>query len=80
MASITLSTKGRITIPKKIRDCLELRPGTQLDFSINCDGKIVIRRVKPRTEESNSRFEAVRGKADVMWRTKELMTLLHSEG
>lgn len=37
----TLSPKGQITIPKEVREALELQPGDQLLYSV-MDGEIVI--------------------------------------
>lgn len=36
----TLTSKGRITVPKAIRDRLHLRPGDQVEFSVREDGRI----------------------------------------
>jgi len=37
----TLSPKGQVTIPKEMREALNLRPGDQLIYSV-IDGEIVI--------------------------------------
>lgn len=37
----TLSSKGQVTIPKEMRDALNLQPGDQLVYSL-VDGEIVI--------------------------------------
>jgi len=37
----TLSSKGQVTIPKEMREALNLRPGDQLIYSV-IDGEIVI--------------------------------------
>ena len=73
--STTLSVKGQITIPKQIRDALGLKPGMLVDFVVNQDGEVVMR----KAEVFSDRFEAVRGKADVMWRSKDLIALLRGE-
>ena len=77
----TLTIKGQVTIPKQIRDSLGLTPGTAIDFAVNRDGEVVLH--KARTAHSAKapkapadRFEAARGKADVKWRTQDLMALL----
>ena len=41
---VTISTKGQVTIPKKIRDRLGLRPGTQLEFTAE-GGRLIGRKV-----------------------------------
>lgn len=42
----TVSEKGQITIPKRLRDRLGLRPGTVLDFE-EADGRLIARRLVP---------------------------------
>ena len=37
-----LTTKGQITLPKKIRDHLHVKPGDQLDFSVDKDGVVSV--------------------------------------
>jgi AbrB family looped-hinge helix DNA binding protein len=72
----TLTVKGQVTIPKQIRDSLDLQPGTQLEFTVNGDGEVVLQRADKTRQRKPDRFEAARGKADVKWRTRELMALL----
>jgi antitoxin PrlF len=75
----TLSVKGQVTIPKQIRDALGLKPGMPVDFAVNSDGEVVIHRADKAQQGMTDRFEAVRGRAEVKWRTEDLMTLLRSE-
>ena len=42
----TVSEKGQITIPKRLRDRLGLRPGTVIDFE-ESSGKLVGRKLVP---------------------------------
>lgn len=76
----TLTSKGQVTIPKQIRDALSMTPGCSVDFAVTADGEVVIRKVGARPSRKPDRFEAARGKADVKWRTDDLMALLRSEG
>jgi len=75
----TLTSKGQVTIPKQIRDALNLAPGASVEFAVNRDGEVVIHRVGAKPSRKRDRFEAARGKADVKWRTDDLMTLLRGE-
>jgi antitoxin PrlF len=77
-----LTSKGQVTIPKHIRDALHLQPGTAVEFSVNALGEVVIHPSRPprgKRRAAPDRFEAVRGKADVKWRTDDLMKLLRAE-
>lgn len=42
MTSATLTTKGQVTIPKKIRDYLKLDAGSKVDFVIDFDGQVKV--------------------------------------
>ena len=74
----TLTSKGQVTIPKPIRDALHLQPGTAVEFSVNAGGEVVLQPSRPARKAGprKDRFDAVRGRADVRWRTDELMKLL----
>ncbi|NWG76216.1 MAG: type II toxin-antitoxin system PrlF family antitoxin [Rubrivivax sp.] len=75
----TLTRKGQVTIPKQIRYALALTPDSSVDFAVNKEGDVVIHKVGARPSRKPDRFEAARGKADVKWRTDELMALLRGE-
>jgi AbrB family looped-hinge helix DNA binding protein len=75
----TLTSKGQVTIPKQIRDALGLAPGSAVDFGVDREGEIVIRKAGARIRRKPDRFEAARGKADIKWRTDDLMALLRGE-
>lgn len=36
----TLTSKGQVTVPKAIRDALNLRPGDKLDFIMSQNGEL----------------------------------------
>lgn len=75
----TMTSKGQVTIPKPIRDALGLTPGSEVFFDLSPDGAVLVRGETP-PKAATDRFEAVRGKADIRWRTDELMRLLRGEG
>lgn len=78
----TLTSKGQVTIPKRIRDELHLLPGVTVQFSVNPAGELVLHRpavAKGSRRRQPDRFDAVRGRADVRWRTDDLMKLLRSD-
>lgn len=76
----TMTVKGQVTIPKNVREALRLTPGDGVEFAVNGVGEVVIHKASTRTEgrttRKRDRFEAARGKAQVKWRTDELMALL----
>jgi antitoxin PrlF len=77
-----LTSKGQVTIPKHIRDALQLLPGTAVEFSVNAAGEVVLhpaRAIKGRRGPVKDRFDAVRGRAEIRWNTDDLMKLLRSE-
>lgn len=72
----TLTIKGQVTIPKQIREALDLSPGSSVEFDINQAGEVVLHKAGHLRNPAQDRFAAARGKADVKWRTDELMALL----
>jgi antitoxin PrlF len=72
----SINGKGQVIIPKQIRDALHLLPGTAVDFALNAEGHVVIHKVGARGNPKPDRFELARGKADIKWRTDDLMALL----
>ena len=85
----TLTVKGQVTIPKRIRDALKLAPGSRVEFDVNPAGQVVIQktvragrgRLRSAVTQNGdpSRFERMLGRATVKWRTDELMALLRGE-
>lgn len=73
----TMTVKGQVTIPKRVREALRLAPGDGVAFDVNRDGEVVVHKAGARAAgRKRDRFEAARGKAQVKWRTDELMALL----
>ncbi len=77
-----ITSKGQVTIPKRVRDALCWQPGAAVEFSINADSELVLHQRRPARSGSprKDRFDGVRGIANVPWRTDELMKLLRAEG
>ena len=78
----TLTSKGQVTIPRRSRDAMQLRPGAPVEFSVNAAGEVVLHPARPAGRARNptrDRFDAVRGRADVPWRTDALMKLLRAD-
>ena len=78
----TLTSKGQVTIPKRIRDAMRLSPGAAVEFSVNAAGELVLHPPKPAKGArvpTRDRFDADRGRADVQWRTDALMKRLRAD-
>jgi AbrB family looped-hinge helix DNA binding protein len=85
----TLTIKGQVTIPKQIRDALDLKPGCKINFAVNDSGDVILQKADAASanEAKNKipksapkdRFEQARGRADIPWRTQDLMELLRGE-
>jgi antitoxin PrlF len=72
----TLTSKGQVTIPKKVRDALKIGPGSAVEFAVNAAGEVIVRKSGGKILPRRDRFDAVRGKAQIRWQTDELMALL----
>lgn len=71
----TVMTKGQITIPKKVREALGLRPGSVVVFEIRAGEVIMRKQVAPQTVDRWRGFlKCGRGT-----RTDELITALRGE-
>lgn len=78
----TLTSKGQVTIPKRIRDALGLSPGAAVEFSVNAAVDVVLHPSRSAQRTGTpvpDRFDAVRGRADLRWRTDDLMQLLRAD-
>ena len=75
----TLTSKGQVTIPKQIRTALDLEPGCAVEFAVNQAGEVILHKSRARMSRKADRFEAARGKADIKWRTDDLMKLLRGD-
>lgn len=78
----TLTSKGQVTIPQRIRDAMNLVPGASVAFSVNPAGEVVLQPDRPARrarKPTRDRFDAVRGRADVPGRTDALTKLLRAD-
>jgi len=81
-----MTSKGQVTIPKRMRDHLGLKPGSEVTFEYAGDGQIIIKALdgkKKRLTEAE-RLEAalaqLRGSAGPGMSTDELMRLTRGWG
>lgn len=71
--SSTVTSKGQVTIPKRVRDLLGIGPGSAIDFERAADGRIVL--VKAGKKTRPSRFARLRGHAGTGLSTDEIMAM-----
>lgn len=71
--SSTVTSKGQVTIPKRVRDLLRIGPGAAVDFERADDGRIVL--VKAGKKARPSRFARLRGHAGKGLSTDEIMAM-----
>jgi AbrB family looped-hinge helix DNA binding protein len=69
--SVNVTSKGQVTIPKRVRDLLKIQPGSAVEFDVGADGRVTLRKVSGRTVPRPSRFAALRGRATVRMSTDE---------
>ena len=47
----TITSKGQTTIPKEVREKLNLRPGDKINFTVESDGRVYIQPLNVDVEE-----------------------------
>jgi len=75
--SSTVTSKGQVTIPKRVRDLLGIGPGSAVDFQRSDDGRIVL--VKAGKKFRPSRLARLRGHAGTGLSTDEIMAMTRSD-
>ena len=75
----TLTTKGQVTIPKRVREAAGLKPGSRVEFKVNREGLVELHKAATQRGGKPDRFERALGKAQIKWRTDELMALLRDD-
>lgn len=80
-----VTSKGQVTIPKDIRDRARIRPGSEVDFSIE-NGRVVLTRrpsdasqEERRKREFREYLDRVEGTLNLGMSTDEFMQLLRGE-
>ena len=76
--AVQVTSKGQVTIPKRVRELLNIQPGSAVEFQVESDGRVTLRGVG-RRGRVKSRFARLRGKATVRMRTEEIMALTRGE-
>ena len=74
----TVTSRGRITIPRTVRAFLGIEPGATICFEPMRDGEIALQVVRSelvRANQPRSRFAQLRGCATVKMHTDEILAL-----
>ena len=74
----TLTSKGQVTIPKHIRNSMNMQPGCKVVFAVNNEGEVVLRKSSPIEERRPDRFDRALGASEIKWAgtTDEYMELI----
>ncbi len=71
-----MTSKGQVTVPKRVRDALGLKPGSAVEFEYRGGGEATVRKAgKP----AKSRFAKLRGSLGRKQSTDEVMRLLRGD-
>ena len=73
--SRTVTSKGQVTIPKKVRDLLGLVAGSAVDFEVSGEREVTLRPAGRRSRRRKSQFGKLRGRATVTMRTEDILAL-----
>jgi AbrB family looped-hinge helix DNA binding protein len=73
----TVTSKGQVTIPKRVREFLGIGPGSVIDFERGKDGRVVLIKVEKKARPS--RFARLRGHAGKGLSTDEIMLMTRGE-
>ena len=76
-----VTVKGQVTIPKRVREYLGIKPGSGVVFEVGKGGEVVLRKAGPSSKHPRprSRFAAVRGTATVKMSTDDILALTRGE-
>lgn len=77
--STTVTSKGQVTIPKPVRDRLNIKPGSAVDFVLAEDGSVVLVKAGKEGAAPKSRFDRIRGIMKSDMTTDEIMALMRGD-
>ena len=72
-----ITSKGQVTIPQHIREAAGLRPGTEIEFTLDDAGVVRVHRPaeQPRDPALTTALARLRGSATTGMTTDEIMAL-----
>ena len=78
--STVVTSKGQVTIPKRVREHLGIAPGMAVEFELDPDGRVVLCKAGEAAERPPSRIGRIRGSATAGMSTDEIMALTRGTG
>ena len=76
LEGVRITSKGQVTIPKKIRDRHGLMPETEIEI-VEIDGQIVLRRAEAQEKDRAQLFvESLRGAGSGTMTTDEIIRMM----
>lgn len=77
--STRVTRKGQVTIPKPVRDRLNIKPGNAVDFELAADGRVVLVKAGRKPAARRDGFDRIRGSGKGSMTTDEIMALTRGE-
>jgi len=77
--STIVTSKGQVTIPKRVRDRLDIKPGAEIDFSLNDKGEVILVKSGRKARAKQSPFAKIRGTLKSDMTTDEIMALMRGD-
>jgi AbrB family looped-hinge helix DNA binding protein len=75
-----MTSKGQVTIPKRVRDYLGLKPGSDVEFQYAGPRQVVVKAAETEENRLEHALEALRGVAGPGMSTDEVMRLTRGWG
>jgi len=63
MTVATLTSKGQITIPKSVRDSLQLHAGDKIAFTLNPEGETILKPISKTVDQVYGRLHKAKRRA-----------------
>lgn len=71
-----VTSKGQVTIPKRVRDALGIEPGTKVEFGVEEPGRAFLRPAgKPKKDDFERRLAKARAKFNLGMTTDEWLDM-----
>ena len=74
-----VTSKGQVTIPKRVRDRLNIKPGNEVVFELAADGRVTIAKAGVKPAARRHVFARIRGTATGRMTTDQIMALTRDD-